>query len=154
MQNETTHEDALRALDAVARTRADMAADLGECPAWRHAAFAALMAALVGSIAISNTAQIVATPLILLAVFAIMRSDRQRLGVFVSGYRRGRTLKVTIFLLVLMAAGVVAAMTLRDNDATMLAKAALAGGAFIASYGLSVVWQRVFRSELIDGAQV
>lgn len=142
---------AREALAAVSQTRADMVRDLGTCPPWRHALFGAMFFVLIGSISISSTVQMATAPLLVIAVLLLRRSDIRRTGVFINGYRSGATLPVTLALVGALIAFVVAAMHMRMNGFSIVSKLALATLAFALSTWASVVWQRIFRRELMAG---
>jgi hypothetical protein len=135
------------ALDGVAQAQAGVAAAI-QCPPWRHAAFGAIFAALIGSVAVSQTVQMMTAPAVLICIAVIVRSDRRRMGAWVNGYRRGRTLPVTLGFLAMMMVLVVVAMKLRLGGAEWSAKAGLAALAGALGICFSVVWQRVYRAEL------
>ena len=140
-------DEARHALDHVGVTRAQMSA-LCNCPPWRHAAFGAIFAILIGSISISTTAQMIGTAIVLLLMVLLMRYDLKRYGVFVNGYRRGATLPLTLGYVGVMIALVATAMALRVNGLGLASKLGLAAIAFALATGLSVKWSRVFRREM------
>jgi hypothetical protein len=146
-QDRPSHEEARAALDSVGHTRAQLAA-LAKCPPWRHAAFGGIFAILVGSIAISSTAQIVGTVIVLAMTGLLVRSDLKRYGVFVNGYRRGATLPLTLAYVGAMIVLVAAAMHMRVNNFSLWSKLALAAITFALATALSVKWSRIFRREM------
>lgn len=148
--NSNEARDALAQVSAAQSRTAKVVAD---CPPWRHALFGAVMAALLGSVAVSGTAQLAATPFILLAIVLIVRSDRARLGVFVNGYRRGATLPISLAMLVVMVAFLFGAMELRAGGYGAGAKFGLAAGSFVSAVLFSVYWQRIFLLELRAGVR-
>ena len=142
-----TYDEARAALAAKAIAEQDLAR-LGVCPPWRHAAFAALETMLVASPLAGFTGQYVIYAILVLGMIAILRSDRRRLGVFINGYRRGRTRMVVLPLVL----GVLALFSL--STAAVLfwqmprLSVACAVIAFPLCYFGSVVWQKVFVREL------
>ena len=86
--------------------------------------------------------------LVLVGVALVVQSDRKRLGMFVNGYRRGKTRIVTFAMLavILPLYAVSAYVALRYED--HLTPLLLGAVAFVFAYASSVVWQRVFRREL------
>lgn len=142
-----TYEEARAALAAKTLAEHEVAR-LGTCPPWRHAAFAAIEAALVISPAAGTTGQFATTAAALCAIALVVRADRRRLGVFINGYRRGRTRLVAFGLLVLLlpmfALSNWAALDLHRPALSVLAAAATFGFCYVGS----VLWQRVFRREL------
>ena len=139
--------EARAVLDSVGMTRAQMAA-ICNCPPWRHAAFGAIFAILIGSISISGTAQIVGTTAVLVLTGLLVAHDRLRYGVFVNGYRRGATLPLTLTYVGVMIVLVAAAMFMRLNVFSLWSKLALAAIAFALATGTSVRWSRIFRREM------
>ena len=139
--------EARAVLDSVGMTRAQMAA-ICNCPPWRHAAFGAIFAILIGSISISGTAQIVGTTAVLVLTGLLVAHDRLRYGVFVNGYRRGATLPLTLTYVGVMIVLVAAAMFMRLNVFSLWSKLALAAIAFALAIGTSVRWSRIFRREM------
>ncbi len=140
--------EAREALDSIQAADTKLAARIGNCPPWRHAVLGGIFALLIGSIAVSSTVQMLSLPVVLLAVFLTVRSDRKRYGVFVNGYRRGATRPVTFALVAVMIALVLAAMHMRNNGFTDASKVGLAVVAFTLAVMFSVTWHRVLRREL------
>jgi hypothetical protein len=143
----TSIEEARAALDAKQGVEQRLA-DVTLCPPWRHAAFALVMAALVGQSGVPLAWRFVVLPLALLAIALIVQSDRRRLGIFINGYRRGRTRLVVFPLLAVVMALYAASFYFgvdRDRPALSLALGALT---FVVAYAGSVLWQRVFVREL------
>lgn len=143
----TVVEDAHFALAAKSAAEQNLAG-LALCPPWRHAAFAFLMAMLIASSAVPITMRFVIFAVMFVVGGLIYRSDRRRLGVFINGYRRGKTRVVALSLLaailVLHAASTYFGVE-RHQPAVSLGLAAVA---FVIAYQGSVIWQRVFRREL------
>jgi hypothetical protein len=140
------HQEAQAALEAkqAAEHRLASAAD---CPPWRHAVFALLMAALVATTALPLALRLGAAILILVCVAAIVQSDRRRMGIFVNGYRRGKTRIVTFALLAaILPLYVYSARAGLEGDT--LIPLLLAGLTFVVSLIGSIAWQRVFVREL------
>jgi len=140
-------QDARIALAAKGAAEQDLAR-LALCPPWRHAVFAAVMAALVATPAFVLSVRLAMLALILVSIGLIVRSDKRRLGVFINGYRRGKTRLVTFpmlaVVLVLYAASFHFGVT-RNMPAISVALAAIS---FVVAYIGSVIWQRVFVHEL------
>lgn len=143
----TIEEQARIALMAKGAAEQDLAR-LAACPPWRHAAFAAIMATLVATPAAPLAVRFGLLAIILVAIGLIVQSDRRRLGVFVNGYRRGRTRLVAFpmlaVILLLYAASCWFALD-RGQPAISLA---LAAASFVVGYIGSAIWQRVFVREL------
>ena len=143
----TFEEQARLALMAKGAAEQDLAR-LATCPPWRHAVFAGMMAALVATPAVPLALRFVLLALIFAAIALVVQSDRRRLGVFVNGYRRGKTRLVALpmlaLILLLCAASCYSAL---DRGQPMISLA-LAAASFVIGYIGSMIWQRVFVREL------
>ena len=143
----TTGDEARRALAAKDDAEQQIA-NLATCPPWRHAAFAVLLAALVAQPAVSLPLRFAMDGVIIVAAVAIYRSDRRRLGVFINGYRRGKTRLVVLPLMLIWLLLYGASYYLEITFDAPWISLALAAVAFVVGYGGSVLWQRTFRREL------
>ena len=144
----TDFEDQARAaLAAQDHTRRQLAA-AAVYPQWRHAIFGVMMGGLVVMPALSSAARIAMLVALLGAMPLIMRSDRKRSGMFINGYRRGKTLLVTFVMLAvemsLYFIGMYRAVELDDYRTSLL----LAPFAVAIGWIGSIIWQRVFMSEM------
>ena len=117
-------------------------------PQWRHVIFGVMMGGLVVTPALSSAARIAMFAAILGAMPLIIRSDRKRSGMFINGYRRGKTLLVTFVMLAvemgLYSIGMYHAVELGDDRISFL----LAPLAVAIGWIGSIIWQRVFVSEM------
>lgn len=155
MESEPNHmsyskEEALLALAAKGKVEQNLA-NLALCPPLRHAAFAATMAALVAVPIFPLHMRFIALAVIFASIFLIVRWDKRRLGVFINGYRRGKTRMVTFPMLALILGldfGSYYVSFLPGKSVLILA---LAATAFLIGYLGSTLWQRVFISELNVG---
>ena len=142
-----TYDEARAALAAKTLAEQDLAR-IGTCPPWRHAAFAALETALVLSPAVPLVWRFAILAALLVGLTLIVRSDRRRLGVFINGYRRGRTRLVVVPLLlavlVLYVVSTIAALNWHQPWISVTCAAI----AFPVCYVGSAFWQSVFRREL------
>ena len=142
-----TYDEARAALAAKTLAEQDLAR-IGTCPPWRHAAFAALESALVVSPAVPIPARFAILALMFVGIALIVRSDRRRLGVFINGYRRGRTrLVVAPMLLLVLGLYALSLVAALDWDRPWISLAC-AAVTFPVCYGGSMLWQSVFRREL------
>lgn len=144
-----TMTDAAQARDALdridtSRARLALAAD---CPPARHLAFAAVMGALVLS-PLAGRYQLVTIVPIMLAVVLIIQWDRRRLGMFINGYRRGRTRLVSAGLLLAILSLYFVSARLAHEAKLVWPSILLAAAAMLISYVGSTIWQRVFRREM------
>lgn len=145
--NEREARDALAGIGAA---QAQVAAAT-TCPPWRHAAFGAIAAMLVGGQALPTPLGLALFAIGLAGAVTLMKRDRARTGMFVNGYRRGRTRPIA-FLLVLVLWGLMAIeIYWRFHAGATLAKIGVAAMAFVLATLGSVWWQRVYVRELTRG---
>jgi hypothetical protein len=143
----TLKEEALLALAAKGEVEQNLAS-LSVCPPLRHAAFAAIVATLVGTPALPVLMRLVAFAVIFTGIYLIVQWDKRRLGVFINGYRRGKTRMVTFPMLVLIVGLYFASCYYSTSYKAPGISLALAAVAFIIGYLGSTLWQRIFVSEL------
>lgn len=138
--------DAQDALAQIQASRAQLA-KRAYCPPARHLAFAALEAGFVASPAAAPYQLLALVPLVL-GLVLILRWDRRRLGMFVNGYRRGRTRRVIAaflpILLALYGTSVYFVFARQEIWPSLLLGLVMFG---LATW-MSVIWQRVFVREL------
>ncbi|MBU0825744.1 MAG: hypothetical protein KKA44_05410 [Alphaproteobacteria bacterium] len=144
--------EAQAALDSMNAAQREFAASGPKYPLWRHAAFAAVMAAVVLSQGFGPPLQILLFVFAMAAVAWLVVDDRRRYGVFVSGYRKGRTLPLTLALVALLLGTMGAEIYARVNDLSLAVKLGIAGGAFVVALAASLLWTRIYDRELQDGA--
>lgn len=139
--------EARSALEAKQYAEAQMAR-AANCPPWRHALFGLLMGGLVASPAFDTPIRFAILAVILCSIPLIIRSDRKRMGMFINGYRRGKTRLVAFGVLAvelsLYAVSVYYGLDLGDHLTPLLLGLA---GVLIGIAG-SLLWQRVFVREM------
>jgi len=139
--------EARSALDAKQFAEAQMAR-AATCPPWRHGVFGLMMGGLVASPAFEMPVRMGILTALLLLIPVIIHSDRKRMGMFINGYRRGKTRVVAIGILVvelsLYAVAVVRGLDHHDSVTPLVLGAA---GVVIGIIG-SMIWQRVFVREM------
>ena len=138
--------EARAALDAKGAAERQMAA-AADVPPWRHAAVGLLMVALVGAPAVAMPSRLIVPALAFFLIMALVQSDKRRTGMFINGYRRGRTLGLTLGLVAVNMALMIA--SLRAGLAgRMDLVAVLALVSFALTWAGSVLWQRIFVREM------
>jgi hypothetical protein len=142
----TLQEEAQAALAAKGSAEQNLAR-AAVCPPWRHAVFGLVMGSLVATPALPLPLRLAAMVLILIGIGLIVRSDRRRMGMFVNGYRRGKTLIVSLAMLAIVLALYLfsARAGVSGDQVTPLL---LGAAAFVVSVTGSIIWQRVFVAEL------
>ncbi len=145
---EQSSEAAAQALAFIEQSRVRLAA-ASETPPSRHLAFAALMGALVASPAAPFPFRIVILVGIFAAIAWIIRWDRRRMGMFVNGYRAGKTRRVTAALLLAILPLHMIGLWLALDRGVAWAPLPLGLVAMALAYGGSIWWCRVFRREML-----
>jgi hypothetical protein len=143
----TFEQQAQVALDAKQHAEHQLAT-AALCPPWRHGVFALIMAVIVGSPAAAMPLQMMLIALVFFGIVLVVRSDRKRLGMFINGYRRGRTRLVTFPLLVIDLVLFGASIYEAHQTAGPIFSLLLGTAAFGVSLTGSILWQRVFVREL------
>lgn len=142
------------ASEALASVRASQAKLLtaATCPPERHLAFAALMTGLVACPAAPYPVMFAIEALILVGVGLVVAWDRRRTGMFVNGYRAGKTRWVTFPILIVELAMVAGGYWMAKGQGVTWVPLALAVPAFVTALGGSVLWGRVWKRELTGQA--
>ncbi|WP_294333859.1 hypothetical protein [uncultured Sphingomonas sp.] len=141
--------EAHEALAHIQTSRAQLAR-IAHCPPARHLAFAALEAGVVVSPAAAPY-QLLALVPVLVGLVLIVRWDRRRLGMFINGYRRGRTRQVIAAFLPVLAALYAASAYCVLAKHLVWPSLLLGVVMFGVATWISMVWQRVFVRELEAG---
>lgn len=145
--------EARAALDEMDAARRALAQTGPAYPLWRHAAFAAAIAVMVAG---QGFGPKLAIPMLVAAIAGIAwltTDDRKRYGLFVSGYRWGRTLPLTLGLVVVMLGAMAAEIHARSAGLSITVKLAIAAGAFVIAFATSLLWTRLYQRELSGGAR-
>lgn len=139
--------EALSALAAKRQAEAQIA-KAATCPPWRHALFGLLMGGLIATPAFAFPLRMAILVVILCCIPVIIQSDRKRLGMFINGYRRGKTRIVAIGMLLveLCVYSISVYYGLGLNDHVMPLLLGLVG--VLIGIAGSLLWQRVFVREM------
>src|SRR5579859_2493670 len=108
----TPTSDADAALAAMRESRERLAQAV-DCPPERHLVFALLLGGLVAGQAAPPLGAIAIECLLLAGVLAVIAWDRRRTGMFINGYRAGRTRYVTLALLLFALAALALTLWLK-----------------------------------------
>lgn len=146
-------EDARAALESVDDARRELALKATVCPFWRHAAFAAIVAVAVLGTGFDLLPQIALIVAALVATAWLVADDRRRYGMFINGYRRGRTLPVTLALLAATLGAMAFEYGAHFAGLSLAIKLGIAGVAFLLALESSYAWHRAYRRELLDEAR-
>lgn len=144
----TDMEDQARIALAARETVQRQLAAAATYPQWRHAIFGMLLGGLVLMPALPSAGRIAMFAALLCAMPLIMRSDRKRSGMFINGYRRGRTLYVTFAMLALEICLIMISMHRATEFGDPRMAFLLAPVAVAVGWIGSLIWQRVFIAEM------
>ena len=122
--------EARAALDSIDDVQRDLALKATYCPPWRHAAFGAVMALLVLGQGFDIAIMAPLFAVAMLAGVLLVADDRRRYGLFINGYRKGRTLPVTLALLGAMLAAMFGEIHAREAGLALGTKLGIAAIAF------------------------
>ena len=136
------------ALAAVRQGRESLLA-AADCPPSRHLAFAAIVSGYVAAPALPLAERMAALALLLVSVALIVRWDKRRMGLFISGYRAGRTRWVMAGLLVIVLPIYGLGSWMADARGLRWPALAMALPMTGFAYAMSCVWMRVFRREML-----
>jgi len=142
-----TSTEAAEALAAMQASQARLAA-AANCPPERHLIFGTLIGALAATPALPTPYVFVVEALVFIGIFLVVRWDRRRTGLFINGYRAGKTLAVTFTTLAVFFALYAASVWLSFDRHLPLASLACGLVAAAVGYISSVQWQRMFRREM------
>ena len=146
----TEEFDPTASLAAVRDTDAKIAQKM-RWPLWRHAIVGVLMALMLLSFAVPMGWQVPIIVLVLALVFLIIRDDKKRHGMFVSGYQRGRTGWVIAVQLVLFLAVMFISTEMISDPLTSPAFWGLQAILLVGSTVLSLIWEKVYRADIQAG---
>lgn len=139
--------DALAALEAKRAAEAQLARACN-CPPWRHGLFGLLMGALVVSPAFEQTIRFAMLAAILCCIPLIIHSDRKRMGMFINGYRRGKTRVVALGVLAVELSIYMLSTYYGMVLHNVVVPLALGISGLVIGILGSMLWQRVFVREL------
>jgi hypothetical protein len=143
----TEIEDARAGLSAIADSRQRLAV-VARVPMWRHALFAGMMGGLVAAYGLPVAYQMGAVAGLLCATAVIVREDRKRMGMFLNGYRRGRTSPIAYASVAFFLVSLVLAIVLRRTFAIAWAPFAIAAIVAAVGWKSSIAWERAYLREL------
>ena len=136
-------------MDAVQQTNTKLAERL-QWPLWRHAAVGAVMVVALLGIGLRENGIFLSLGGMFFALLLI-RDDKNRYGMWVSGYQKGRTRWVTGAIIALAVLSIFAVwMQVTEPFADPLFWV-IATIAFLGSTALSILWQQVYRAEIRGG---
>ena len=144
--------EAATALDGVDRTERKLAQH-AHWPFHRHAMFGLgeglLIAALAQPMAIGGWMIGVAIALFIMCMW----DDRRRHGMFVSGFQPGRTIPLTVLLVLFVTAMAVGSLMIRDGVSAQPLGYLAGLVTFALCTAASLQWQKIYRAELERGGR-
>jgi hypothetical protein len=141
--------EAAAALAAMQDSR-DRLAKAADCPPERHLVFALLLGGVVAAQAAPPMGTMLIEGLLGLAVFLVIAWDRKRTGMFINGYRAGRTRPLTFALLAVTLAIGGVGVWLKVSLGLVWAPVVCGGVVAVVAFLMSAAWQRIYRRELRD----
>lgn len=149
----TRDEDALRMLAEVKTANAEMA-ERAKAPVWYHPALGLLMGGLV-AVQGQPFAFLIAYYIAFAAGLALLvRAYKRHTGLWINGYRAGRTRWVAVGLAVLSTIAMLISVSLQREHGVALAPLAFGGIiAVIVTIG-GFIWEAAFRADLKDGGSL
>jgi len=146
----TPDEDALRMLTEVNAANADLA-ERARAPTWYHPALGGLIGGLIAVQGQPIPVMLAFYSVYVLGLVLLVRAYKRHTGLWVSGYRSGRTRWVAIGLATLAAVGgLISIWLLRERGLTAAPPVFGAIVAVIVTIG-GFVWEAAFRADLRDG---
>jgi hypothetical protein len=141
--------EAAAALSAMQESRSRLAA-AANCPPERHLVFAGLLGGLVASQVAPPFVTMGLEALFAVGVGLVVMWDRKRTGMFINGYRAGRTRVMTFCLLAVALSLGAVGIWLKEGYGLIWAPIACGFVVAIAAYFMSAAWQNIYRRELRD----
>lgn len=142
--------EAYAALDSVKYTQGKLA-ERTQWPLWRHALFALAETVLVFGISLPLPGTLAGFGIAMLITIFTVRDDKQRYGLFVSGWQGGRTRIVLLILIAFVLAMAFVSFSARGEPipapTAVVASLATFAGCLIGS----LMWQKIYRAELREG---
>ena len=145
------HDEARSALDGIDHVQREFALNGTQYPLWRHAAFGLVMGLLVLGQGLGLGPKMALFAVAMAGCAWLVTDDRRRYGLFVNGYRKGRTLPLTLALLVIVLAAMAAEVRAYSAGWPLAPKLGIAAAVFAVALAASVLWTRIYRRELLDG---
>lgn len=139
--------EAAQALEALRRSRAELAA-AADCPPLRHMAFAGLLGGITASQAAPVPWTLVIEGAMMAGVALVVMWDRRRTGMFINGYRAGRTRPLTFTLLGVTLALLAVGLWLKTSLGLIWGPVACGVATALIAYYASRWWQRIYKREL------
>lgn len=147
MNNSEDPRDALAALESTN----DRLARRMRWPIWRHFAGGLLMTLMVAAVALPRDVAAVVFVTAMVLMLLIVRDDKKRHGMFVSGYQRGRTVWIVAAIIVLNLSALVIVLTQFEDptdDSWFWVTLSIVA---LGTSGLSWIWERVYRGDVREG---
>jgi hypothetical protein len=142
--------EAFRALEQTEAMRREVA-QRTQCPRHLHVALGLIMSTLSAAQATPLPYSVIAPVLCIVAAAFFVRAQRRRMGFFVNGWRRGRTLPVTVAILAYFMLLYYAGLWMKFDAHIWWGPLAAALPIFPGVVYGSYARQRAFRAEMSEG---
>jgi len=141
--------EAAAALSAMQESRARLAA-AANCPPERHLAFAVLIGGLIAAQSAPPAITMMLEAVFIVGVALVIAWDRKRTGMFINGYRSGRTRPLTFALLAVALTLGALGVWLKESYGVVWAPVVSGIVVGVFAYFMSAAWQTIYRRELRD----
>jgi hypothetical protein len=141
--------EAAEALAAMRQSRERLAA-AANCPPERHMAFAVVLGGLVACQAAPPFATLAIEAVLFVCVGLIFLWDRRRTGMFINGYRAGRTRILTFSLLATALALGALGVWLKHGEGLWWGPIPCGLATATIAFFASLVWQGIYRREMTE----
>ena len=146
-----TPEEARKALGGVGETERRLAERM-HWPFNRHAMFGLAEALIVMAVGTPGSLGVSLAGVAIALALSLMYQDKQRYGMFVSGWHGHRTKPLMIVLIAALLVFVAAALLLRPEEGVEPLVVLVGGLTWTICTALSMRWEKLYRLELREGA--
>lgn len=146
-----TPEEARKALGGVGETERRLAERM-RWPFSRHAMFGLAEALIVMAVGTAGSLGVSLAGVGIALALSLMYQDKQRYGMFVSGWHGLRTKPLMIVLVAALLVFVAASILLRPSEGVEPLVVLVGGLTWIVCTALSMRWEKLYRLELREGA--
>lgn len=143
-------DQALAALESVNETQGKLA-ERSTWPLWRHALFGLAEAIFVFGLSLPILGILAGFALALMITVLVIRDDKQRYGMFVSGWQGTKPRILLLALIVFVVGMALLSFSARGGSAPALTPMLAAAATFCVCTISSLWWQKLYREELRNG---
>jgi hypothetical protein len=149
----TRDEDAARMLAEIQAAHTELARR-ARAPRWYYPLLGLLAGGYIAVQAAPSAARLVYLAVFLVAIGLMIPAYRRKTGLWINGWRAGRTRWVSAAWLALFLGGLVAAMLLEERQGVHGAYLVVGAATAIVTTAYGFVWEAAFRRDLRDGTDL